>query len=89
MGAAKGGRVGSAKGGRVGSTEGGQIGSAEGGQMIVEYILLLVVAITIAFSLRTALVKTGETPDESGAVQKRWGAVESAIGADDPNKKNQ
>ncbi len=53
--------------------------------MIVEYVLLLVVAIAIAFAIRMALVKTGETSADSGAVIKQWDSMEQAIGSDDPN----
>lgn len=57
------------------------------GQMVVEYVLLLVVAVTIAFTIRMALVKKGETAEESGAVLKKWQEIQKVIAEDDPNKR--
>jgi hypothetical protein len=57
----------------------------EAGQMIVEYVLLLLVAISLAMILRTALVKGGDDPSSSGAVLQRWQETAVGIGADDPN----
>jgi hypothetical protein len=50
-------------------------------------VLLLVVAVAIAFGIRTLLVKGGDTPDDSGAILKKWSEMETAIGADDPNSR--
>ena len=51
----------------------------------MEYVLLLAVAVGIAFAIRAALTKTGDTPENSGAIVKQWDAMEQAVGADDPN----
>ena len=61
----------------------------QSGQLVVEYVLLLLVAVSLAFAIRTTLVKGGDTPDQSGAVQQRWQAVGESIGADDPNNRTQ
>ena len=55
------------------------------GQMVVEYILLLVIAVAMAFTLRTVFVKGAEKPEDAGVVLKAWDAMEQAIGEDDPN----
>jgi Flp pilus assembly pilin Flp len=63
--------------------------NSEAGQMLVEYVLLLVVAITIAFLIRSTLVKTSADPESSGAVQQRWNSLGNAIGNDDPGVRTQ
>ena len=57
----------------------------QSGQVIVEYVLLMAVAVGIAFLIRTTLVKGGETPQDSGAILKQWSKIQNSIGADDPN----
>ena len=64
----------------------GQIGpDSQSGQLVVEYVLLLLVAVSIAFSIRTVLVKMGDSAEDSGAIIKQWNGMECAIAADDPN----
>jgi hypothetical protein len=48
-------------------------------------VLLLLVAVTIAFGIRTILVKGGDTPDDAGVILQKWSQMENAIGSDDPN----
>ena len=57
------------------------------GQLVVEYVLLLAVAVTIAFLLRKALVQGGDTPAEAGVMLQQWNGMEQSVGADDPNKR--
>ncbi len=60
----------------------------QSGQLIVEYVLLLVIATTIAMMIRVALVKTVDgSPEESGAVMAKWHQITQAIAKDDPNKR--
>jgi hypothetical protein len=61
----------------------------QSGQLVVEYVLLLLVAVSLAFAIRTTLVKGGDSPDQAGAVQQRWQAVGESIGKDDPNNRSQ
>jgi len=53
------------------------------GQIIVEYILLLVVAVTLAVIVTRQLVS--RDPDDSGIITKKWSDVENAIGSDLPD----
>ena len=61
----------------------------QSGQLIVEYVLLLVIATSIAMMIRIALVKGGETPGDSGALMQKWYQITQTIGKDDPNKRSQ
>ncbi len=60
---------------------------SQDGQLIVEYVLLLLVALSIAFTIRATLVKVGEQTDasDSGAIIQQWKSLEDSIGEDDPN----
>ena len=60
----------------------------QSGQLVLEYTLLLLVAVSLAFAIRTALVKGADDVDSSGAVLQRWQHTGEAIGADDPNKRS-
>lgn len=64
----------------------GQIRSTEGGQIIVEYVLLLVVAVSIALVIVTRLVKRdSEDPENSGALIKKWQNIQQGVAEDVPN----
>lgn len=58
---------------------------AQRGQVIIEYILLLVVALGLASMIMKAVVS--RSPDEPGFLMKRWQQMLKEIAADDPNKR--
>jgi len=55
------------------------------GQVIVEYVLLLVVAVALATIIVTQVVQ--RNPDSPGFLIKKWGEIQKTIGDDDPGKK--
>ncbi len=71
--------------GQVKTGEAGQVKAAEGGQVIVEYVLLLVVAVAMATIIVTQVVQ--RNPDSPGFLIKKWGEIQKTIGDDDPGKK--
>jgi len=55
------------------------------GQVIVEYVLLLTIAVTLAMIVITSLVKRdGDDPENSGALIKQWQGLQRQIGEDLP-----
>lgn len=50
------------------------------GQIVLEYILLMLVAITIAVLITKQLV--GRNPDNPGVVIQKWSQITQVIGAD-------
>ena len=56
----------------------------QAGQVIIEYLLLMLVAVAVASIFVRILVKRSE--DEKGALFQRWDAVGKQIGKDDPGK---
>lgn len=59
---------------------------ADAGQIIVEYVLLLVVAVSIALVIVTRLVKRdSEDPENSGALIKKWQNIQQGVAEDVPN----
>lgn len=57
----------------------------QGGQILIEYLLLTLVTVGIASLFVRILVS--RNPDDSGALLRRWDAVNMQIGKDDPEKK--
>lgn len=57
----------------------------EGGQVIIEYILLMVVALGLATLIMKSVVS--RDPGESGFLMRRWQAMLEQIAKDDPNKR--
>lgn len=57
----------------------------QGGQILIEYLLLTLVTVGIASLFVRILVSRG--PDNTGALLRRWDAVNTQIGKDDPEKK--
>lgn len=56
------------------------------GQIVVEYVLLLTIAVTLAMIIVTQLIKRDpEDPANSGAVIKQWQSMQEAIGKDVQN----
>lgn len=54
----------------------------ESGQVLIEYLLLMLVTIAIAAIFVRTLVS--RNPDDSGALLRRWDAVNKQIGTDNP-----
>jgi hypothetical protein len=72
--------------GRIVPTEGGQIVPSEGGQIVVEYVLLLSIALTIAMIIVSQLVKRDTTdPTNSGSLIIKWRQIQESIGNDKQN----
>ena len=69
------------------SPQGGQIKrSPQGGQIIVEYVLLLAVAVTIGLIVVTQLVKRDTAdPENSGSLILKWRQIQETIGKDNQN----
>lgn len=57
----------------------------QNGQVIVEYVLLLVVAVALATIIVTQVVQ--RDPDSPGFLIQKWGQIQKTIGDDDPGKK--
>ncbi len=52
----------------------------DSGQIVLEYILLLVISVSVATYLTKKLV--GKDPEDAGIVTSTWSEINSAIGAD-------
>lgn len=59
------------------------------GQIIVEYILLLLIAVTSAMIMTKSLIGRRDSADESGAIIKSWNKIIQTIGNDLPDCPNQ
>ncbi len=58
----------------------------ERGQIVVEYVLLLSVAVTIAMIIVSQLVKRdADDPENSGALIKKWRQIQETIAKDTQN----
>jgi len=56
------------------------------GQVVVEYVLLLSIAIVVAAILVSKLVKIdSEDPSNSGALIQKWQALQKGVANDKPN----
>lgn len=53
------------------------------GQVIIEYVLLLLVAVSIATLLVSQLVQ--RDPDNPGLLVQKWAEMQKVIAEDDPN----
>ena len=65
----------------------GQIVRQQAGQIVVEYVLLLSIAVTMAMIIISALVKRGDSgnPGSSGALIQKWRDIQDAIAKDVQN----
>jgi hypothetical protein len=52
----------------------------QGGQIVVEYVLLLAIAVTVALFITTQMVN--RSPDSPGFLIKKWSLILASIGAD-------
>ncbi len=58
----------------------------ERGQIVVEYVLLLSVAVTIAMIIVSQLVRRdADDPENSGALIKKWREIQETIAKDTQN----
>jgi hypothetical protein len=55
----------------------------QGGQIIVEYVLLLVVGVSVAVLITSTMVS--RNPDSPGFLVKKWLDIIQAIGKDTPD----
>ncbi|PIS10507.1 MAG: hypothetical protein COT73_08975 [Bdellovibrio sp. CG10_big_fil_rev_8_21_14_0_10_47_8] len=56
------------------------------GQIVVEYVLLLTIAITMAMIIVSLLVKRDtDDPENSGALIRKWRQIQETIGNDTQN----
>lgn len=60
-----------------------ELGQSERGQIILEYVLLLAIAISLAILINSLLIS--RDPDEPGVVLRVWNEVLRQIGADSPD----
>lgn len=56
------------------------------GQILIEYILLLLIGITIANLLVKGLTRFSDEPDDRGIIIKRWINIWDSIGKDLPDE---
>ncbi len=61
----------------------------QSGQILVEYILLLLIAVSCAMILTTSLVGRRSDVNDSGVLIKSWHKIITAIGNDLPDCPNQ
>ena len=60
--------------------------SSEKGQIVVEYVLLLSIAVTIALIIVSQLIKRDpDDPENSGAMIRKWQQMQDAIAKDVQN----
>ena len=57
-------------------------GGRERGQIVVEYVLLLLVVVTIASLLVREMVQRGPSPEERGFIIQGWAMLVEDIAAD-------
>lgn len=59
---------------------------SQSGQIVVEYVLLLSIAVTIAMIIVSQFIKRDTSdPANSGALIYKWNQMQEAIGKDDQN----
>lgn len=56
------------------------------GQVILEYILLMLITLTLATFLMKSLVS--RSTDETGVLMKKWQSLIEQVASDDPNKRH-
>lgn len=61
--------------------------SSQNGQIVVEYVLLLAMAVTIAMIIVSILIDRGDVndPESSGALIQQWHLLQQTIGEDVQN----
>lgn len=81
----QGGHVTNPQGSQVIHPQGGQVIHPQGGQVIVEYVLLMVIAVAMAALLTRELVN--RSVDNPGILVQKWNDILKTIGDDIPDKK--
>lgn len=60
---------------------------SQSGQIVVEYVLLLAIAVSLGMVIVTQLINRDPSePGNSGAVIKKWSDIQQTIGDDVQNK---
>jgi len=60
--------------------------SQQSGQIVVEYVLLLSIAVTLAMVIISLMVKRDSTdPENSGALIQKWRGIQETIAKDVQN----
>jgi hypothetical protein len=59
---------------------------SQSGQVIIEYVLLLVVALGLASIVMKTVVS--RDPSSPGFLMKKWQSLLEEVGEDDPNKRS-
>lgn len=57
------------------------------GQIILEYVLLLIIALTAAITVNNMLIKSDSNPKDMGFLRKEWYNILVEIGKDIPDPK--
>lgn len=60
--------------------------TSQRGQILIEYILLLLIGITVANLLVKGLTRFSDEPDDRGIIIKRWINIWNSIGKDLPDE---
>lgn len=64
--------------------------SKQKGQALVEYVLLMAIAVSIALLIVTRLVRVNsDAPENSGSLIQKWQCLQELIAKDQPDKSNQ
>jgi hypothetical protein len=58
---------------------------SQAGQIVVEYVLLLTIAVSIAIIVVTSLVKRDEDPENSGSLIRKWQEIQQGVAKDIQN----
>lgn len=60
------------------------------GQALIEYVLLLSIAVSLALLIVTRLVRVNsDSPESSGSLIRKWQCMQEVIAKDHPDKPNQ
>jgi hypothetical protein len=55
------------------------------GQILIEYVLLLMIGLTVGSLMVKSLIAYSDNPEEQGIVIKRWIRIWTAVGKDLPD----
>ena len=58
----------------------------QSGQVIIEYVLLLLIGLTVGNILIKSLTASSDDPDKQGMLIKRWIRIWDGVGKDYPDK---
>lgn len=63
-----------------------EVHSSERGQVIIEYVLLMLVALGIATFIMKSMVS--RNADDAGFLMKKWQTLIEQVASDDPNQRH-